>query len=60
MGSASFEEFWTIATAAGTTMRAAIERTTPTDAEQLKSRVRTCLPADAAGHITYQAVASAI
>lgn len=57
---ASFEEFWTITTAAGTTMHAAIERMAPTDAEQLKSRVRARLPADSAGHITCQAVANAI
>ena len=56
---ASFEEFWTI-TPAGTAMRAAIEKMDPTDVEQLRSRVRARLPTDAAGHITYQAVANAI
>ncbi len=45
---ANFDEFWTI-TPTGTAMREAIERMTPADAEQLKSRVQARLPADAAG-----------
>ena len=56
---ASFEEFWTITTA-GSAIRPILDGMPQGDAEQLQSRVRARLPADAAGRITYQSTANAI
>ncbi len=56
---ASFEEFWTIATAAAA-IRPILDGMPQGDAEQVKSRVRARLPADAAGRIADQSTANAI
>jgi SAM-dependent methyltransferase len=57
---ASFEEFWAIMAAGAEPMRAAIGEMAPANVEQLKTRVRARLPADADGQITLQCIANAI
>ena len=55
----SFEDFWTI-NQLGASIAAVVATMPPGDVELLKSRVRTRLPADAAGRITYTAHANAV
>ena len=55
---ADFDDFWTTTTISS--LGAVVAAMTPGDIEQLKKRLRTRLPADASGHITYEAHANAI
>jgi ubiquinone/menaquinone biosynthesis C-methylase UbiE len=55
---ASFDEFWSIAMTSN--VGTVIEKMPATDVEDLKSRVRERLPADAAGRVTGAAFANAI
>jgi ubiquinone/menaquinone biosynthesis C-methylase UbiE len=54
-----FDEFWTI-NLLGPSVSAAASGMTPADIERLKSKVRTRLPADSAGRITYSSRANAV
>jgi SAM-dependent methyltransferase len=54
-----FEDFWAICQL-GPSIRPMLAAMTPAHAESLKTRVRTRLPADAAGRITYSARANAV
>jgi SAM-dependent methyltransferase len=56
---ANFEEFWAI-NQLGASIEAVVATMSPDDAELLKSRVRTRLPVDAEGRITYSARANAV
>ncbi|MDB5407344.1 MAG: methyltransferase protein [Rhodospirillales bacterium] len=56
---ADFEDFWTT-TVLGSSVRPTLAALPPADLELVKSRVRTRLPADAAGRITYGARANAV
>jgi hypothetical protein len=54
-----FDEFWATSLA-GPSVGSTVAAMPPGDAEQLKTRVRARLPADAAGRITYAARANAV
>jgi SAM-dependent methyltransferase len=54
-----FDDFWTTGML-GTSIRPTIAAMSPADVHLLKARVRTRLPADAAGHITYESRANAV
>ena len=54
-----FEDFWTTGML-GTSIRPIIAAMSPADVDLLKTRVRTSLPADTAGHITYKSRANAV
>jgi ubiquinone/menaquinone biosynthesis C-methylase UbiE len=56
---ANFQEFWAI-NLLGASIAAVVATMSPSDAELLKSRVRTQLSADAEGRITYSARANAV
>jgi hypothetical protein len=56
---ANFEEFWMI-NQLQTSIAAAVATMSAGDAELLKGRLRSRLPADAAGRITYTARANAV
>jgi ubiquinone/menaquinone biosynthesis C-methylase UbiE len=56
---ASFDDFWEI-NQLGASIAAVVATLSPRDGELLKSRVRTRMPADAAGRITYNARANAV
>jgi SAM-dependent methyltransferase len=56
---ADFDDFWATSTSGGS-IRPALAAMTEGDAERLKDRVRTRLPADPAGRITYSARANAV
>jgi hypothetical protein len=56
---ADFEDFWTTGML-GTSIRPVIAAMSAADVELLKTRVRTRLPADAAGRITYESRANAV
>lgn len=56
---ADFEEFWATSLL-GSSIRPTVAAMPPADIELLKTRVRTRLPADAAGRITYESRANAI
>ena len=56
---ADFDDFWTTSLLAPT-VAATVAAMAPHDVELLKTRVRTRLPANAAGRITYSARANAI
>jgi hypothetical protein len=55
----SFDEFWEI-NLLGPGVAAVVATLSPADVETLKGRMRSQMPADAAGRITYSAVANAI
>lgn len=57
---ASFAAFWEITLAGSPGLRPTLAAMSPADLEQFKTRVRTRLPADAAGRITYQSTANAV
>jgi hypothetical protein len=54
-----FDDFWTT-TLLGSSVGPTVAAMAPGDVELLKTRVRTRLPADAAGRITYRARANAV
>jgi hypothetical protein len=56
---ADFDDLWTISLSAPST-RPIVAAMAPNDIELLKARVRTRLPADATGRITYSARANAV
>lgn len=56
---ADFDDFWTT-TLLGSSVGPTVAAMAPGDVELLKTRVRTRLPADAAGRITYRARANAV
>jgi SAM-dependent methyltransferase len=56
---ADFDELWTISMA-GSSVGPAVAAMKPGDAELLKTRVRACVPADAAGRVTWGARANAV
>ena len=57
---ASFEEFWSVTLAGSPSLRPTLASMSSADLELLKSNVRARLPADTAGHITYEARANAV
>jgi hypothetical protein len=57
---ASFEEFWSVTLAGSPSLRPTLASMSSADLELLKNNVRARLPADTAGHITYEARANAV
>ena len=56
----NFEEFWQITILGAPSLRPTLAAMSPSDTELFKTRVRSRLPSDAAGRVTYESRANAV